>query len=104
MRDRIGAVTERARTATAHVRVLHEIDASDPTKIYVAGPGNFIDAMIAIAGGTNVAASAQSKFPQLSVEEIIPSNPEAIVLSAATFGASPAAVSARPGLSTVGAR
>src|SRR5205814_2214165 len=38
MRDRIGAVTERARTATAQVRVLHEIDASDPTKIYVAGP------------------------------------------------------------------
>src|SRR5207248_4400079 len=103
MRDRIGAVTERARTATARVRVLHEIDASDPTKIYVAGPGNFINAMIQTAGGTNVAASAGSQYPQLSSEEIVRSDPEVIVLSDASFGASPAVVSARAGWSSVAA-
>jgi iron complex transport system substrate-binding protein len=103
MRARIGAVAERAKIAASRPRVLHEIDASDPTKIYVAGPGNFIDAMIGIAGGTNVAGSAQTKFPQLSVEEIIRSNPEVIVLSDATFGASPDVVSARPGWSAIDA-
>jgi len=103
MRDRIGAVTERARTATARVRVLHEIDASDPTKIYVAGPGNFIDAMIAAAGGTNVAASAPSSYPQLSAEEIVRADPEVIVLSDAAYGMTPEAVAARPGWSAIDA-
>ncbi len=103
MRARIGAVAERAKMAANKPRVLHELDASDPTKIYVAGPGNFIDAMIGTAGGTNVAASAPTKFPQLSVEEIIRSNPEVIVLSDATFGASPDVVAARPGWSAIDA-
>jgi iron complex transport system substrate-binding protein len=103
MRQRIAAVAERAKNATPKPRVLHELDASDPTKIYVAGPGNFVDAMIAIAGGTNVAAGAQSKFPQLSVEEIIRSNPEVIVLSDAKFGATPEVVAARPGWSAIDA-
>ncbi|TMC77586.1 MAG: hypothetical protein E6J09_07095, partial [Chloroflexi bacterium] len=35
MRDRIGAVVDRAKTATSRPRVLHELDASDPTKIFV---------------------------------------------------------------------
>jgi iron complex transport system substrate-binding protein len=103
MRDRIGAVVDRAKTATARPRVLHELDASDPTKIYVAGPGNFIDAMITAAGGTNVASSAQSPYPQLSVEEIIRSNPEVIVLSDASYGATPQVVSARVGWSAIDA-
>jgi iron complex transport system substrate-binding protein len=103
MRARIGAVAERAKMAASKPRVLHELDASDPTKIYVAGSGNFIDAMIVIAGGTNVAASAPTKFPQLSVEEIIRSNPEVVVLSDATFGASPEVVAARPGWSAIDA-
>ena len=103
MRDRIGAVTDRAKTAGSKPRVLHEVDASDPTKIYVAGPGNFIDAMIGIAGGTNVAASTQSQYPQLSAEEIIRSNPEVIVLSDAAYGMTPEVVSARPGWSAIDA-
>ena len=103
MRSRIGAVAERSKTAANRPRVLHEIDASDPTKIYVAGPGNFIDAMIQAAGGTNVGASAASKYPQLSSEEIVRSDPEVIVLSDANFGATPAVVSARAGWSSISA-
>lgn len=103
MRARIGAVSERAKTAASKPRVLHEIDASDPTKIFVAGPGNFVDAMIGIAGGINVAASTQSQYPQLSAEEIIRSNPEVIVLSDAAYGATPEVVSARPGWSAIDA-
>lgn len=103
MRQRISAIGEKARSLTPKPRVLHELDASDPTKIYVAGPGNFVDAMIQVAGGTNVASGAQSKFPQLSVEEIIRSNPEVIVLSDAAFGATPEVVAARPGWSALDA-
>jgi iron complex transport system substrate-binding protein len=103
MRDRIAAVAERAKTASAKPRVLHELDATDPTKIFVAGPGNFVDAMIAAAGGTNVAAGAQSQYPQFSSEEIIRANPEIIVLADANFGATPQAVAARPGWSAIDA-
>lgn len=103
MRDRIAAVVERAKTASAKPRVLHELDATDPTKIFVAGPGNFVDAMIAAAGGTNVAASARSQYPQFSSEEIIRANPEIIVLADANFGATPQAVAARPGWSAIDA-
>jgi iron complex transport system substrate-binding protein len=100
MRSRIATVTEKAKP-TAKVRVLHELDASDPSKIFVAGPGNFIDSMITTAGGTNVAASAKSAYPQLSNEEILRSDPEVIVLSDAAFGASPEVVAARPGWSAI---
>lgn len=100
MRARIAAVAEKAKP-TAKVRVLHEIDASDPSKIFVAGPGNFIDSMITTAGGTNVAASAKSAYPQLSNEEILRSDPEVIVLSDAAYGASPEVVAARPGWSAI---
>jgi len=102
MRSRIAAVGDKAKAAPK-VRVLHELDASDPSKIFVAGPGNFIDSMIATAGGTNVAAAAKSAYPQLSNEEIVRSDPEVIVLSDAAFGASPDVVSARPGWSAIAA-
>jgi cobalamin transport system substrate-binding protein len=102
MRMRISAVGEKTKAATK-VRVLHELDATDPTKIFVAGPRNFIDAMIGIAGGTNVAASAATSYPQLSSEEIIRADPQVIVLSDAGFGGSPEVVRARPGWSAISA-
>jgi iron complex transport system substrate-binding protein len=100
MRSRIAAVADKAKPTTK-VRVLHELDASDPSKIFVAGPGNFIDSMITTAGGLNVASSAKSAYPQLSNEEILRSDPEVIVLSDAAFGASPEVVAARPGWSAI---
>lgn len=102
MRSRISAVGDKTKSAVK-VRVLHEIDASDPAKIFVAGPGNFIDAMIGIAGGVNLAATAKTPFPQLSPEEIVRSDPEVIILSDAAFGATPEVVSARPGWSAIAA-
>ena len=102
MRARISAISEKTKAATK-VRVLHEIDASDPTKIFVAGPNNFVDSIITAAGGTNVAASAKSPFPQLSLEEIVRSDPEVIVLSDAAYGATPDVVAARPGWSSISA-
>jgi iron complex transport system substrate-binding protein len=102
MRGRIDAVAQRAKGAPS-VRVLHEIDASDPTRIYVAGPRNFIDAMISAAGGTNVAGTAQTSYPQLSSEEIVRSDPEVIVLSDAAYGATPQVVASRPGWSAIAA-
>ena len=93
----------RAKTAAAATkpRVYHEIDASDPTKIFTVGPGSYIHDLIEIAGGQNIAARATSAYPQLSAEEILRSDPEIIVLAAADYSAKPDQVAARTGWSAI---
>jgi iron complex transport system substrate-binding protein len=93
----------RAKTAAAATkpRVYHEIDASDPTKIFTVGPGSYIHDLIEIAGGQNIAARATSAYPQLSAEEILRSDPEIIVLAAADYSAKPDQVAARAGWSAI---
>jgi iron complex transport system substrate-binding protein len=94
----------RARTSAApKPRVYHEIDASDPTKIFTVGPGSYIDDLIAIAGGQNIAARATSAYPQLSAEEVLRGDPEIIVLAAADYAAKPDQVAARSGWARVAA-
>jgi iron complex transport system substrate-binding protein len=95
----------RAKTAAAATkpRVYHEIDASDPTKIFTVGPGSYIHDLIEIAGGANIAARATSAYPQLSAEEILRSDPEIIVLAAADYSAKPDQVAARAGWSSLSA-
>ena len=92
----------RAKAATVKKkRVFHEVDASDPGKLYTAGPGSFINDMIVLAGGINIAASTASAFPQLSVEEIVRADPEVIVLGDASYGVTVEQVVARPGWSGI---
>jgi iron complex transport system substrate-binding protein len=83
--------------------VYHEIDASDPAKIFTVGPGSYIDDLIGLAGGTNIAARASSAYPQLSAEEILRSDPEVIVLAAADYSAKPSQVAGRQGWSIIAA-
>jgi iron complex transport system substrate-binding protein len=103
MRARIDAVAAKTKGITAKPRVLHEVDATDPARIFVAGPNNFIDSMITVAGGVNVAANAQRKFPQLSAEEIVRADPQVIVLGDAKYGTSVEQVKARPGWQVIDA-
>ncbi len=64
------------------VRVLFIIDATDLTLPWTAGPGSFVDALITMAGGENIAAQAQGAWVQLSIEEIVNADPEIIILPA----------------------
>jgi iron complex transport system substrate-binding protein len=91
----------RTTTIASKPRVFHEVDASDPAKPYTVGPGSFIDELIAIAGGVNIAAGTGSAYPQLSVEEIVRADPEVIVLGDADYGVTKEQVAARPGWSGV---
>lgn len=63
-----------------HPRVFYVFDATDTTKPWTAGPGSFADALIEIAGGKNVAASAQGAWIQLNIEELVNSDPEIIIV------------------------
>lgn len=97
LRERIAVVTERAGEAKESVRVFCEIDATDPSKPWASGPGSFMDAMIRLSGGTNVAAGADSPWPQLSAEEIIAKDPEIIILADSKYGVTAESVGERPG-------
>jgi len=100
MRGRLDAVRAKAATV-AKKRVFHEIDASDPTKLFTVGPGSFIHEVIELAGGANIAARTTSPYPQLSPEEIVRADPEIIVLADAAYGMTAEQVAARPGWGSI---
>ncbi len=89
--------------ATTQPKVYWELDATDPTKPFTPGPGSFIDDIIALAGGKNIAANAKSPYAQLSAEEIIAANPDVIILSDAAYGVTPESVKARGGWGSISA-
>jgi iron complex transport system substrate-binding protein len=103
IQKRVDDVRSKTASAATKPRVYHEIDASDPTKIFTVGPGSYIHDLIEIAGGQNIAARAISAYPQLSAEEILRSDPEIIILAAADYAAKPDQVAARSGWSQVSA-
>ena len=103
IQQRVDAVKTKTATVATRPRVYHEIDASDPAKIFTVGPGSYINDLIDIAGGVNIAARAASAYPQLSAEEILRSDPEIIVLAADAYSAKPADVAARQGWSVIAA-
>ncbi|MEX2045573.1 MAG: helical backbone metal receptor [Chloroflexota bacterium] len=100
---RVDDVRSKTSSAATRPRVYHEIDASDPAKIFTVGPGSYIQDLIEVAGGQNIAARATSAYPQLSAEEILRSDPEIIVLAAADYSAKPEQVAARSGWSVLSA-
>jgi len=77
-------------------KVFYEVDGTDPVRPWTAGPGSFIDALITLAGGENVAAGGPSAYFQMSTEEIVRQAPEVIILGDHEF-VSPEDVKARPG-------
>jgi len=103
IQKRVDDVRSKTSAATTKPRIYHEIDASDPTKIFTVGPGSYIHDLIEIAGGVNIAARATSAYPQLSAEEILRSDPEIILLAAADYSAKPDQVAARAGWSAISA-
>ena len=82
MRDGFRKVTDKVAGA-APVRVIYLIDASEINNPWTAGPGSFVDYLLTMAGGANVAARAGTAWAQLSIEEIIDADPEIIILPGA---------------------
>lgn len=61
-----------------HPRVLHVLSL-DP--LISAGKGTFVDDLIRLAGGQNIAEKATARYPRFSMEEIIRQDPQIIILS-----------------------
>ena len=101
MRKRFDDITTKATGAGSRPSVFFELDATDPSKPYTPGPDSFIDALIGLAGGSNIAAGAKMQWAQLSTEEIIAQNPEVIVLGDVNYGVTAEMVKERPGWSVI---
>ena len=94
---RVAEVDKKLALVADRPSVFYEIDASDPNKPFTAGPGTFIDLLISRAGGVNVAASTQSSYPQLGLEQLVVSNPGILLLGDSAYGVTAESVAARPG-------
>jgi iron complex transport system substrate-binding protein len=92
MQARIDAVQEKIKDAP-RPKVFWELGA----ELYTVGPNTFIDDLITRAGGENVAADADTSWPQLSVEAIILKAPDVIVLADHNYGQTAEMVGDRPG-------
>jgi cobalamin transport system substrate-binding protein len=103
IQKKVDAVRATTAKATTKPRVYHEIDASDPTKIFTVGPGSYIADLIEIAGGVNVFAGATGAYPQVSAEQVLRADPEVIVVAASDYSAKPDQIAARPGWSAISA-
>jgi len=89
----------RAVAGLPVVRVMYLIGIDPPM---AAGSGTFIDEMITMAGGENVVHDASSRWPPVSLEQILARQPDVLLIGVES---SPAAVldrlNAMPGMSSV---
>lgn len=101
LRARVAVVDGQVAAIAERPRVYYELDATEPTKPWTAGPGSFIDLLIARAGGINVAANLSGEWAQISLEELLVLDPDIILLGDALYGETPEKVAARPGWETL---
>lgn len=99
LKARVAAVDEKVKAATTKPVVFYELDSTDPAKPWTAGPGSFIDLLINRAGGINLtsAAGITDAYPQVSVEQVVSTDPDLIILGDSMWGVSIESVGQRPG-------
>jgi len=97
LKARVTAVETKVATVTTRPRVFYELDGSDPSKPWTSGAGTFIDLLIKMAGGVNVAADLEGGWGQISQEALLVADPEFILLGDAAYGTTADQVTARTG-------
>jgi iron complex transport system substrate-binding protein len=103
LKARVSAVDAKLVGVSEKPTVFYELDATDPSKPYTAGPGTFIDQLIQRAGAVNAASTLKDQYPQISLEELVVLNPDVILLSDSAYGVTPEKVAARAGWGTLSA-
>ena len=104
MQARLQAVTAKTANVADKPKVFYEIDATDPARPYTAGPGTFVDQLLAMAGAANVGNVSAEAYFQISVEELVAQDPAMIILGSYTYGGqTPEMVKARSGWDKIAA-
>lgn len=99
LQRRINVVTTAIAPLKSRPTVFYELDKT----LYTVGHGSFMDSLITMAGGRNIAAGVNNPYPQLSAEALLADNPQVILLGDAAYGTTAASVAARPGWSAISA-
>lgn len=103
LKARVEAVSQAVDSVETRPSVFYELDGSDPAKPWTSGPGTFIDLLINMAGGQN-AVTVDSPWVQLSLEELIVTDPDFILLGDSTWGGvTPEMVAERAGWNALSA-
>jgi iron complex transport system substrate-binding protein len=97
LKARVVAVEEKVAAAQSRPKVFYELDGSEPEAPWTAGPGTFIDTLIQVAGGQNVATGLEGQYAQMSIEALLVQAPDIILLGDAAYGVTPDSVAARAG-------
>ena len=98
MQKRIETVRGRVRARGATPARVMVVIWSNP--LIVAGGGSFIDEMIELAGGANVAGDLAQAYPVVSPELVVERDPQHVILG---FRGTPESVTGMPGWSGVDA-
>jgi iron complex transport system substrate-binding protein len=112
--ERAKEIVERMKTQVDQIRdrvkglrpprVFFELDGTDPSKPFTSGPHSLIGDMIFIAGGWNIAQSVRTSSTRMSLEAIVASDPEIVILADANNPINPQSkgdVFRRPGWSGI---
>ena len=97
LQTRVTAVQDALATVETRPTVFYELDGSDPSAPWTSGPDTFMDKLIQLAGGQNVASDLTSGWAQISQEALLVADPDFILLGDAAYGVTAEQVSARPG-------
>jgi iron complex transport system substrate-binding protein len=100
---RVTAVEQKVGQASEAPTVFYELDSTEPNAPWTAGPGTFIDTLINMAGGTNMAGDVEGQYIQLSLEKLVVEDPEIILLGDAAYGVTPESVGQRAGWESLAA-
>lgn len=108
IKSSLASTAKRLARVKTRPRVYYEVDATNPTSPYTAGPKTFIDDAINRARGHDVADAVRTCsgtlcYPQLDLESLVALNPQVIILGDAEYGTKPAEVKARSGWETISA-
>ena len=101
LKNRVQTVENKLAKNSSVPKVYYELDGTDPSKPWTAGPGTFVDLLIKKAGGENVGNALKSDWAQISQEQLIVADPDIIVLGDATYGLTVEQVKARPGWESI---
>lgn len=97
LKTRVSAVDDALADVETRPTVFYELDASDPSAPYTAGPGSFYSAMIERAGGENIGDALEMEWAQISLENLLVADPDFILLGDSLWGETPETVAARAG-------
>ncbi|MES0359542.1 MAG: cobalamin-binding protein [Anaerolineales bacterium] len=103
LHERVSQVQMGIESAEDQPTAFYELDATDPSAPWTAGSGTFIDTLITMAGGMNIASDMEGQYLQISVEELLVRDPQVILLGDSAYGVTAESLSERAGWNNISA-